>query len=325
MTGLIDPELVGPLEAFVATYHGGIDLHDIPAFRAMSKEMNLTAAAQAPAIEGVTSTDRRVPGPARTSDDTVREVPVRVYQPAGRPVLLPAILWIHGGGYVIGSMEEDDLYAKGLAKAAGCVVVSVDYRLAPEHRFPAPVEDCYAALKWLAARAAELGVDPRRIAIAGASAGGGLAAGLALLTRDRAEVRPAFQLLIYPMIDDANVAQAGPSLADSLLWTREDNLIGWRSYLGGEPGGKDVSPYAAAMRATELKGLPPAYIAVGALDLFLLENIKYAHRLIEAGVPVELHVYPGGYHGFDGIAPDAAVSQRFTADKIQVLKRALQS
>jgi len=200
--------------------------------------------------------------------------------------------------------------------------VSVEYRLAPEHPFPAPVEDCYAVLKWLATHATELGVEQNRIAIGGASAGGGLAAGLALLARDRAEVNVAFQLLIYPMIDDRNVAQANETVPDTLLWSRENNLIGWQSYLGGEPGGEDVPAYAAAFRATDLTGLPPTYIPVGELDLFLHENIAYAQRLLQAGVPTELHVYPGAYHGFDIFAPNSDVGQRFTADRNHVLKRA---
>ena len=224
---------------------------------------------------------------------------------------------------MLGSVERDDLLAAHLAKVAQCVVVSVEYRLAPEHPFPAPVEDCYAALKWLATHTGELGVAPSRIAIGGASAGGGLAAGLALLTRDRAEVELAFQLLIYPMIDDRNVAPASGTLPDTFVWTRENNLMGWRAYLGREPGGADVSPYAAAARADDLAGLPPAYIPVGDLDLFLDENIEYAQRLLAAGVPTELHIYPGGYHGFNGFAPDADIAQRFNNERDEALRRIL--
>jgi len=236
---------------------------------------------------------------------------------------LPALLWIHGGGYVLGSVERDDLLAKHLARVGQCVVASVEYRLAPEHPFPAPVEDCYAALKWLSAQSAELGVHTSRIAIGGASAGGGLAAGLALLTRDRAEVEVAFQLLIYPMIDDRNIAPASETVPDTFVWTRENNRMGWRAYLGREPGGADVSPYAAAARATDLTGLPPAYIPVGDLDLFLDENITYAQRLLAASVPTELHVYPGAFHGFNGFVPSAEISRRFNADRDTALKRML--
>ena len=316
MTDRLDPELAAPLETFLHLTGGGLNLHDIPATRRTMEEMAEAQMAKAPPITGITTVDRQVPGPDG-------EVFVRVYQPTERPDTLPALLWIHGGGYVLGSVERDDLLASHLAKVAQCVVVSVEYRLAPEHPFPAPVEDCYAALKWLATHTGELGVEPSRIAIGGASAGGGLAAGLALLTRDRAEVELAFQLLIYPMIDDRNVTPASDTLPDTFVWTRENNLMGWRAYLGREPGGADVSPYAAAARASDLAGLPPAYIPVGDLDLFLDENIEYAQRLLAAGVPTELHVYPGGYHGFNGFDPGAEIAQRFNNERDEALRRIL--
>jgi acetyl esterase/lipase len=248
---------------------------------------------------------------------------IRIYRPNEQPHTLPALYWIHGGGYVMGDIEQDDRLMKQLVNRIGCVAVSVNYRLAPEHPFPAPVEDCYAGLKWLFAHASELGVDPSRIAIGGASGGGGLAAGLALLVRDRGEMRVAFQLLIYPMIDDRNVTPASHAITDSRMWNREANRLGWRAYLGRDGGGADVSPYAAASRATDLTNLPPAYIPVGALDLFVDENIEYAQRLIQAGVPTELHVYPGAFHGFDLFAPSAKVSKQFKADRDSALKRAL--
>ncbi len=316
MTDRLDPELAAPLETFLHLTGGGLNLHDIPATRRTMEEMAAAQLAKAPPITGLTTADRQVPGPDG-------EVFVRIYQPTERPDTLPALLWIHGGGYVLGSVERDDLLAAHLAKVAQCVVVSVEYRLAPEHPFPAPVEDCYAALKWLATHTGELGVAPSRIAIGGASAGGGLAAGLALLTRDRAEVELAFQLLIYPMLDDRNVAPASDTRPDTFVWTRENNLMGWRAYLGREPGGADVSPYAAAARADDLAGLPPAYIPVGDLDLFLDENIEYARRLLAAGVPTELHVYPGGYHGFNGFDPGAEIAQRFNNERDEALRRIL--
>ncbi len=316
MTARLDPELAAPLETFLHLTGGGLNLHDIPATRRTMEEMAEVQMTKAPPITGITTADRQVSGPDG-------EVFVRIYQPAERPDTLPALLWIHGGGYVLGSVERDDLLASHLAKVAQCVVVSVEYRLAPEHPFPAPVEDCYAALKWLATHTGELGVESSRIAIGGASAGGGLAAGLALLTRDRAEVELAFQLLIYPMIDDRNVAPASDTLSDTFVWTRENNLMGWRAYLGQEPGGADVSPYAAAARADDLAGLPPAYIPVGDLDLFLDENIEYGQRLLAAGVPTELHVYPGGYHGFNGFAPGAEIAQRFNNERDEALRRIL--
>jgi acetyl esterase/lipase len=286
----------------------------------MMDELAVAQMAKAQPIEGISTVDRRVPGPVGAP-----EVFVRIYQPADRPDTLPALLWIHGGGYVLGSVERDDLLAKHLARVGQCVVASVEYRLAPEHPFPAPVEDCYAALKWLAAQSTKLGVNTARIAIGGASAGGGLAAGLAVLTRDRAEVEIAFQLLIYPMIDDRTIAPASATVPDTFVWTRENNLMGWRAYLGREPGGTDVSPHAAAARATDLRGLPPAYIPVGDLDLFLDENMTYAQRLLAAGVPTELHVYPGAFHGFNGFVPNAEISRRFNTDRDSALKRMLHS
>ena len=318
MTGRLAPELAAPLEAWLNATKGGINLHDIPATRRMMDELAAAQMAKAPPIKGVSTEDRQVPSP-----EGAPEVFVRIYQPTDRPDTLPALLWIHGGGYVLGSVERDDLLAKHLARVGQCVVASVEYRLAPEHPFPAPIEDCYAALKWLSAQSATLGVNKARIAIGGASAGGGLAAGLALLTRDRAEVEVAFQLLIYPMIDDRNIAPASETVPDTFVWTRENNRLGWRAFLGCEPGGVDVSPYAAAARATDLRGLPPAYIPVGDLDLFLDENITYAQRLLTAGVPTELHVYPGAFHGFNGFVPSAEISRRFNAERDTALKRML--
>jgi acetyl esterase/lipase len=312
----IDPELRVVVEKLPTDRP--LDLNEIPVARVKMKKMVTALLANLPQVEGVSSEDQFAPG-----SEGRPAVRVRVYQPTERPSKLPALYWIHGGGYVMGDIEQDDRLMKQLVKRIGCVAVSVDYRLAPEHPFPEPVEDCYAGLKWLSAHANELGVEPSRIAIGGASGGGGLAAGLALLTRDRGEVRVAFQLLIYPMIDDRNVTPASYAITDPRMWNRESNRLGWRAYLGRDGGGADVSPYAAATRATDLKNLPPAYIPVGALDLFVDENIEYAQRLIQAGVPTELHVYPGAFHGFDLFAPSATVSKQFKADRDNALKHAL--
>jgi len=312
----LDPELRVVVEKLPTDRP--MNLNEIPKARAGMKKMVTAMLANLPAVEGVASQDRSAPGPKGDPD-----VRLRVYRPNEQPSKLPALLWIHGGGYVMGDIEQDDRLMKQLVKRIGCVAVSVDYRLAPEHPFPAPVEDCYAGLKWLFAHADELGVEPGRIAIGGASGGGGLAAGLALLARDRGEVQVAFQLLIYPMIDDRNVTPASYAITDPRMWNRESNRLGWKAYLGRDGGGADVSPYAAAARAGDLTKLPPAYIPVGALDLFVDENIEYAQRLIQAGVPTELHVYPGAFHGFDLFAPSATVSKQFKADRDSALKRAL--
>ena len=314
----LHPDLVGPIKLIQSQPGGGLSFDDIPAARVAFIEMMEAMKDLMPVIEGVTTEGRMVPGPSGAPD-----VAVRVYYPDNRPAILPALLWIHGGGYIVGNIEQEDIGAKLLTLAGECVTVSVEYRLAPEHPFPAPVEDCYAALKWLASHTDELGVDVNRIAIGGGSAGGGLAAGLALLARDRAEVDIIAQFLIYPMIDDRNTEPASDILPDTLLWTRESNLIGWRSYLGCEPGGDTISCYAAASRADDLTGLPPAYIAVGDIDLFAQEDVDYARRLIKAGVPAELHVYPGGCHAFDTMAPGADICRQFNNDFYRALNRTL--
>src|SRR5215471_14697199 len=312
----LDPELRVVLEKLPTDRP--LDLNDIQAARPKMKKMVTALLANLPAVEGVTSQDQFVPG--AQGDPAVR---VRVYRPDNHPNKLPALYWIHGGGYVMGDIEQDDRVMQQMVNRIGCIVVSVDYRLAPEHPFPAPVEDCYAGLKWLFAHADELRVTPSRIAIGGPSGGGGLTAGLALLARDRKEVNVAYQLLIYPMIDDRNATPASYAITDLRVWNRESNRLGWKAYLGRDGGGAEVSPYAAAARATDLTNLPPAYIPVGALDLFVDENIEYAQRLVQAGVPTELHVYPGAFHGFDLFAPSAAVSKQFKADRDHALRRAL--
>jgi acetyl esterase/lipase len=248
-----------------------------------------------------------------------------VHTPPSRQEALPVLLWLHGGGYIMGSADGEDLMVKTIVSAVGCAAVSVDYRLSPETPHPAPLEDCYAALKWLSTHAAELGIDPRRIAVGGSSAGGGLAAALALLARDRGEVALMFQLLIAPMIDDRTCTLAEPHpYTGEFIWTRAANRFGWTSYLGHEPGTADVSPYAAVARAENLENLPPTFINVGAIDLFLEEDMEYASRLMRAGVPTELHVYPGVYHGFRMVA-DAQVTQTAQRDQLAALKRAFES
>jgi acetyl esterase/lipase len=313
----LDPELQGQLKVML---NRPISLHNIPEARVSARKMNLAMKKQRPAIRGVITTDKTIPGPSGSPDVTIR-----IYRPEKVSGVLPGLLWIHGGGYILGDIEGDDDCVKELVLAGECAAVSVEYRLAPEHPFPAPLEDCYAALKWLSIHADELHIDRSRLAIGGASAGGGLAAGLALLTRDRAEINIIFQLLVYPMINDCNVAPASNTLPEALFWTRESNLIGWRSYLGCEPGVKNISCHAAAFRADNLRGLAPAYLCVGDLDLFAAEDIEYAGRLVAAGVPSELHVYPGACHGFDMMVPDADVSRRFSQDMRRALKRALHS
>jgi len=242
-------------------------------------------------------------------------VGVRLYRPKGVPTPGPGLLWIHGGGYVIGHPAQDDVLCRRFARQLGVTVASVDYRLAPEHSYPAPLEDCYSALTWLAAQPS---VDPARTAIGGASAGGGLAAALALLARDRGEVAPVAQLLVYPMLDDRTVDRRGLDKPGLRLWNQASNKFGWSAYLG------DADPEVAVpARRQDLRGLPPAWMGVGTLDLFHDEDLAYAERLKAAGVSCEVEVVDGAFHGFDGIVPKAEVSQSFFASQCAMLRRAL--
>lgn len=259
-----------------------------------------------PPSDTVERIDHVVPGDGASGDP---DIPVRVHRARGENGVLPCVYSMHGGGYVIGSYTMDDPQFEALCPALGVVGVSVEYRLAPDTPYPGPLEDCYRGLVWTYEHAGELGIDPTRIGVMGVSAGGGLAAALALLARDRREVPVAFQLLDSPMLDDR---QRTPSSreADLAVWSRGSNTFGWKSYLGDLYGRDDVPYTAAAARATDLSGLPPAFVSVGAVDGFRDEDIEYARRLNQAGVPAELHVYPGACHGFNVIAPDAAVSKQ---------------
>jgi triacylglycerol lipase len=235
----------------------------------------------------------------------------------------PGILHVHGGGYVLGSADMTGPTDAAYASQLGAVVVSVDYRLAPETPYPGPVEDCYAGLAWLHREAAALGVDAGRVVVSGESAGGGLAAALVLLARHRGEHAVAFQHLVFPMLDDRTAIDPDPSpFVGQFVWTRDSNRFGWASLLGAAPGGADISPFAAPARATDLAGLPPTFMICGALDLFLEEDLDYARRLIRAGVPTELHVYPGAPHGFM-FMPDAQVTRTFARDSMAALARAV--
>jgi len=311
---LVDPEIAPMLDLFPNL---SLTVESLPQNRALLKEMLGQMSAAAPAFPDIDVSERHIPGPQGAPD-----VRVLVYHPKSASTPTPTLLWIHGGGYVMGNPDMVDLQVKNIVSTTGCVVVSVDYRLAPETPHPGPVEDCYAALKWLYVNASELKVDTTRIAIGGDSAGGGLTAALALLTRDRGEVPLVLQLLIYPMLDDRTVTTTEPHpYTGEYVWTPEANHFGWAALLGKEPGSPDVSPYAAAARAETLEGLPPTFIGVGTLDLFLEEDMEYARRLIRAGVPTELHVYPGAFHGFPMVA-DAKVSQALVRDELNALTRA---
>jgi acetyl esterase/lipase len=260
----------------------------------------------------------------RTNHVVEAKVPVRAHRPRESAGVLPCVFSMHGGGYVIGSYAMDDPRFDAWCPKLGFVGVSVEYRLAPETAYPGPLEDCYLGLKWTYEHAAELGIDPQRIGIMGVSAGGGLAAALALLARERGEVPIAFQLLDSPMLDDRQLTPS--SRQDGLaVWSRASNTFGWKSYLGDLYGRDDVPATAAPARATDLSGLPPALVTVGAVDGFRDEDIDYALRLNQAGVPTELHVYPGACHGFNLMAPEAPVTKQCLRDMEDWLTRQFRS
>jgi len=311
---LVDPALRSTLENFPAFQ---LQTEILPPLREGINQMIAATAAATPDDGKVTVSEHMAPGLHGP------DVKVVVFRPTGQSGALPGVLDMHGGGYVMGTATMMTAWAKKLVKEVGCVVVSVEYRLAPETPHPGPIEDCYAALKWLHGNAAELLVDPDRIAVSGISAGAGLAAALALLARDRGEVPLVFQHLSGPMLDDRTCVAADPHPHTAeFVWTREANVFGWTALLGHAPGGPDVSPYAAAARATDLTGLPPAFISVGALDLFLDEDVAYALRLTRAGVGVELHVYAGTYHGFQA-AFDSWLVAEADRNSVDALRRAL--
>lgn len=251
---------------------------------------------------------------------TVGDVSVRLHRPPGTAAgPSPALLWIHGGGFVLGAAAQDDRTCRRIARRHGAVVAAVEYRLAPEHPFPVPLDDCHDALAWLAARDE---VDAGRVAIGGASAGGGLAAGLALLARNRAEVHPVAQVLAYPMLDDRTVLRDDIDQRSLRLWDNRSNAFGWSSYTGLPPGSRAVPELAAPARCEDLTGLPPAWIGVGTLDLFHDEDVAYAQRLRDAGVDCVLHIVEGAFHGFDGVVPRSQVSRAFLAGQDDVLAAA---
>jgi len=306
---LVDPELALLLELFPTA-----ELTDATLAEARARRFELPVD---PEVEAAVTVERRaIAGPAG-------EIDIFCLRPKAATGTLGCILHVHGGGYVMGSAETMAPLRKPLVQALGCALVSVEYRLAPETRAPGAVEDCYAALAWLNANPGSVGVDPARLGVMGESAGGGLAAALALYARDRGEHRLAFQHLIYPMLDDRTSVRPDPDpYAGEFIWPHASNLFGWRSLLGAAPGSDGVSSYAAPARAEGLAGLPPTFISTGALDLFVHENIDYASRLIRAGVPTELHVYPGAFHAFDFV-PTADVAFRARRDSRDALARAL--
>lgn len=307
---LLDPEVAAVLDRIPL-----LDLTDLPTARAERAELAAAARARWRPSGRVRSEDRVVPGEP--------DVLVRVHRPAGTTASGAVLLWVHGGGHVLGSTEQDDPLLDAVVARTGCTALAVDWRRAPEHPYPAALDDCYAALAAIGAGAlGDLDVDTSRVVVGGASSGGGVAAGLALLARDRGEHAIAAQLLIYPMLDDRSITPSSRGVTDRRVWNGDSNRIGWAAYLG-DLAADDVPPYAAPARAADVAGLPPTWIGTAELDLFRDEDVEYARRLYEAGVPTELHVYPGGVHGFDLFAPDSALARRFCRDRDEAFDRLL--
>ncbi len=309
---LYDPELVEMVPLFPTVR----DFSDPDEIRAMRESVGLFADAVEPRGD-VVREDRAVPG-----FDGDPDVPVRVYRPEGSVSgLLPAVLEIHGGGFLSGSVDMMNFWCDRVAAEFPAVVVSVEYRLAPEDPFPAGVHDCYAALLWLSENAAGLGVDPGRVAVAGQSAGGGLAAGTVLLARDRGGPRVCFQQLEIPELDHRLETPSMVQFTDTPFWNRPNAVWSWKHYLGPDHQGP-VSPYASPSVAEDLSGLPPAFVSVMEFDPLRDEGLVYAMRLLEAGVPTEIHAYPGTFHG-SAVVAEAQVSVNSARDADAALRKAL--
>jgi acetyl esterase/lipase len=317
----VNPELRPGAQIFLKIAgHTELNTQTLPQMRANGDAYTVGFSGDTPVLE------KMIPVPGAPD--------VRIYIINAKPgSMRPGILHTHGGGFVTGSAKQSVSALQPLAVELDCTIITVDYRLAPETIYKGSIEDNYAALVWMHKHASELGVDPAKIAVMGESAGGGHAALLAITARDRGEVPIVFQALIYPMLDDRTGSARQPAKnIGTLVWTPAMNRFGWQSFLGQDPGTNSVPIAAVPARTENLAGLPPAFIGVGSIDLFVDEDVDYAHRLVDAGIATELSVVPGAFHGFD-VLSDAnspfkipggppGVSTRFTAAKIDALKRA---
>lgn len=313
-----DSEIAETLAVMVEMLPSSITPDMIPAFRAGLPAMEPLSDDELSRGGEFEVFERAVPGPAGEPDVTLL-----VYRPMDAMTPIPVIYQIHGGGMISGDRRTALADVLDLAASVGAAVISVEYRLAPEHPHPAPVEDCYAGLLWVAANPTDLGIDPGRIVVAGPGSGGGLAAAVALLARDRGGPALAGQMLLAPMLDDHNDTPSALQMAGRGMWDRTSNETGWMALLGDSRGGPDVSPYAAPARETDLSGLPPALIYGGSAETFRDEDVAYASAIWRAGGQAELHIWAGGFHGFDLMAPEATVSQAAKAARTSWLRRIL--
>ena len=296
------------------------DISDVEGARAVLKDWIEAAIAEGferPTDDRIEEIERTIPGP-----DGAPDVPIRIYMPVDRSEAGPGFVNFHGGGFLLGDLESEHPRCLVMAAEGGAVSVGVDYRLAPENLFPAGVEDCYAALQWVVENAEDLKIDPAKIAIGGGSAGGNLSAAVALMARDRGGPDVAFQMLIYPVTDDRCETPSMKDGDDVYIWTYQNSLEMWDHYIGKDRS--NVSPYAAPARAEDLSGLPPAYVMTCEHDPLRDEAIIYAMRLMDAGVPVELHNYPGTAHGFDFLM-QSDISTRAVNEGVEAFIRAMAS
>jgi acetyl esterase/lipase len=315
----LDPELAAGLAGMPAVGLGdSVTVDMIPARRELIAQLAQVADADLRRDGAYDVSTRLVPGPEGAPD-----VELLICLPTAAPTPVATLYHVHGGGMILGDNRTGVTGMLDLAAPFGMAVVSVEYRLAPEHPYPAGVEDCYAGLSWVASHAGELGIDPARVVVAGASAGGGLSAAVALAARDRGGPPLAGQLLLCPMLDDRNDTPSAVQMAGGAIWSRAANELGWTALLGPLRGGPDVPPYAAPARAADLSGLPPAFIDVGSAEAFRDEAVEYASRIWRGGGVAELHVWPGGFHAFAGFVPDAAISKDAVAAPARWLGRLL--
>lgn len=311
----LDPEVRRPLEQLLESFPGGVNsIPDLSERRRVDAQLVAEMTEATLAVQTCATEDSLVPRPADGEP-----VPVRIYRPVGFRPGLPAVFFIHGGGMTLGNLDYEHGIAVKLCEELEVIVVSTGYRKAPEHPHPAQVNDCYAALTWMGFNATDLGFDPHRLAVYGGSAGGNLALAVSLKARDGSHPEIAYTMAAYPMVDHRNVLPSTFEVTDIGVWDRRTNLEAWEWFLARQ----EPDAYAAPLHAEDLSGLPPTFIDVGTQDLFRDEDIALVQRLLAAGVPTELHMYPGAYHASELFAPEAELSKQIWSTRFRALRRAL--